>query len=77
MLGLEIFDKNDKDGWESRQRKKLRANLQSVASSGPDVSMVSARFPDVNQLLYLFIPMTGFQCCQSPSSHSYVEGQEV
>lgn len=39
--------------------------------------MVSARFPDVNQLLYLFIPMTGFQCCQSPSSHSYVEGQEV
>lgn len=74
MLGLEVFGQSDKDGWESRQRKKLRADLQSAASSGPDVSMVRVRFPIV---IVVLIPITGFQCGQSPSSCAYVEGQEV
>lgn len=44
MLGLELFGQNKTDGWELRQRKKLRTDLQMAASvtSGADTSIVSA-----------------------------------
>lgn len=47
MMGLELFgqkSKSDNETRESRLRKKLRVDLQNVASSAPALSIVSASF---------------------------------
>lgn len=56
MLGLELFGQKDTDGWESHKWKKLRADLQSAASSssGSDVSIVSAPVPSGLNVVLIF-----------------------